>query len=217
MLTKEASSVAAISFYRADARCFLRQHDKKIMKNHISPAIRLTLALLVILSVLYPLFVAAVSRLAPGGGNGVTIMARGKVVGYANVGQKFTEDRYFNSRPSAVDYKADGSGGSNKGASNTEYLGVVEARIDTFLLHNPGVNKADIPAELVTASGSGLDPHLSPAGANVQIARIARVRNIPSTRLRQLVDEHTEGPLLGLFGPSTINILKLNIALDALK
>ena len=153
------------------------------MKNHIAPAIRLTLGLLVILSVLYPLFVAAVSRLAPGGGNGVTIMAKGgtasrRVVGYANVGQKFTEDRYFNGRPSAVDYNAAGSGGSNKGPSNADYLKDVQARIDTFLVHNPGVNKADIPAELVTASGSGLDPHLSPAGARVQIARIARARDI---------------------------------------
>ncbi len=207
----------AISLYRADARCFLRQHNKKIMRNYISPAIRLTIGLLVILSVLYPLFVAAISKLAPGGGNGVTIMANGRVVGYANVGQKFTEDRYFNSRPSAVDYNAAGSGGSNKGPSNTEYLGVVQARIDTFLVHNPGVNKADIPAELVTASGSGLDPHLSPTGASAQIARIARVRNIPVARLQQLVDEQTEGPLLGLFGPSTVNVLKLNIALDALK
>jgi K+-transporting ATPase ATPase C chain len=187
------------------------------MKNHTSPAIRLTIGLLVILSILYPLFVAAVSQLAPGGGDGVTIMARGRIVGYANVGQKFTEDRYFNSRPSEVDYNAARSGGSNKGPSNTEYLGEVEARIDTFLVHNPGVNKADIPAELVTASGSGLDPHLSPAGASVQIARVARVRNIPATRLQQLVDEQTEGPLLGLFGPSTVNILKLNVALDALK
>ncbi|WP_018619441.1 K(+)-transporting ATPase subunit C [Spirosoma luteum] len=192
------------------------------MKNHISSAIRLTFALLVILSVLYPLFVAAVSRLAPGGGDGVTIMARGgtasrRIVGYANVGQTFTEDRYFNGRPSAVGYNAAGSGGSNKGPSNTEYLNDVKARIDTFLVHNPAVKKADIPAELVTASGSGLDPHLSPAGASVQIARIARVRNIPAARLQQLVDEQTKGPLLGLFGPSTVNILTLNVALDALK
>ncbi len=189
---------------------------KKIMKNHISPVIRLTLGLLVILSVLYPMLVAAVSRLTPGGGDGVTIMAHGRVVGYANVGQKFTEDRYFNSRPSAVDYNAAGSGGSNKGPSNTEYLDVVKARIDTFQVHNPDVKKADIPAELVTASGSGLDPHLSPAGARVQVARIARVRHIPAARLRQLVDEQTEGPLLGLFGPPTVNVLKLNVALDAL-
>lgn len=216
MLTKEASSVATISLYRADARCFLRQHDKKIMKNHIAPAIRLTLALLIILGILYPLLVAAISRLAPGGGNGVTIMANGRVVGYANVGQAFTEDRYFNGRPSAVNYNAAGSGGSNKGPSNIDYLGVVQARIDTFLMHNPAVKKADIPAELVTASGSGLDPHLSPAGALVQVARIARVRNMPVAELRQLVDEHTQGPLLGLFGPPTVNVLKLNVALDAL-
>ena len=101
--------------------------------------------------------------------------------------------------------------------SNTKYLGVVQARIDTFLVHNTGVNKADIPAEPVTASGSGLDPHLSPTGASVQIVRIARVRNIPVARLNQLVDEHTKGPLLGLFGPSTVNVLRLNVALDELQ
>ncbi|ADB36138.1 K(+)-transporting ATPase subunit C [Spirosoma linguale] len=186
------------------------------MKNHISPAIRLTLVLLVILAIIYPLVIAGVARLAPGQGKGETITVNGKVVGYALVGQKFTADRYFNSRPSAVEYKADGSGGSNKGPSNPDYLKTVQTRIDTFLVHNPGVNKADIPAELVTASGSGLDPDLSPAAAKLQIARIASVRNIPAEQLNQLVNEHTKGPLLGLLGPSTVNVLRLNVALDEL-
>lgn len=187
------------------------------MKNHISPAIRLTLALLIVLSVVYPLVVAGIAKLAPGGGNGVTVSVNGKVVGYANVSQSFTEDRYFNSRPSAVAYNAAGSGGSNKGPSNSDYLKDVQARIDTFLVHNPGVNKADIPSELVTASGSGLDPDLSLAAAKIQVARLAKVRNLSAERLNQLVDEHTEGPLLGLFGPSKVNVLKLNIALDEMK
>lgn len=187
------------------------------MKTHILPAIRLTLALLVLLSVIYPLVVAGIAKLAPGGGNGVTVSANGRVVGYANVGQKFTEDRYFNSRPSAVGYNAAGSGGSNKGPSNPDYLKEVQARIDTFLVHNPGVNRAEVPAELVTASGSGLDPHLSPAAAKIQVVRIARIRGLSAERLNQLVDEQTEGPLLGLFGPSRVNVLKLNIALDGLK
>jgi K+-transporting ATPase ATPase C chain len=184
------------------------------MKTHLGPALRLTLVLLVLLSVLYPLLVAAVGKLAPGGGTGETVTVNGRVVGYARVGQKFTEDRYFNSRPSAVDYNAAGSGGSNKGPSNPDYLQTVQARIDTFLVHNPGVTKEQIPAELVTASGSGLDPDLSPAGAKIQIARIARVRGISAERLTQLVDEQTEGPLLGLFGPSKVNVLRLNVALD---
>lgn len=187
------------------------------MKTHIGPAIRLTLVMLVLLVVIYPLVVAGIARLAPGGGKGETVTVNGKVVGYKLIGQKFTEDRYFNSRPSAVEYNAAGSAGSNKGPSNPDYLKAVQARIDTFLVHNPGVNKANIPAELVTASGSGLDPNLSPAGAKIQVARIAKVRGLSAERLTQLVDEHTEGPLLGIFGPANVNVLALNVALDQLK
>ena len=186
------------------------------MKNHLSPALRLTLVLLVLLAVVYPLVVAALGKLTPGGGAGETVSANGRVVGFARVGQRFTEDRYFNSRPSAVDYNAAGSGGSNKGPSNPDYLATVQARIDTFLVHNPGVKKSELPAELVTASGSGLDPDLSPAAAKIQILRIARIRGISEEKLTQLVDTQTEGPLLGLFGPAKVNVLKLNIALDAL-
>ena len=187
------------------------------MKNHLSPALRLTLVMLVLLAVIYPLLVAGISRFAPGGGKGETVVVNGKVVGYSRIGQSFTEDRYFNSRPSAVDYNAAGSAGSNKGPGNPDYLKTVQARIDTFLVHNPGVQKADIPAELVTASGSGLDPDLSPAAAKIQVARIAKVRGISVEELNQLVDRHTEGPLLGLFGPATVNVLRLNVNLDDLK
>jgi len=187
------------------------------MNNHLSPALRLTLVLLVLLAVAYPLVVAAIGKLTPGGGAGETVSANGRVVGFANVGQKFTEDRYFNSRPSAVGYNAAGSGGSNKGPGNPDYLKTVQARIDTFLVHNPGVKKSELPAELVTASGSGLDPDLSPAAAKIQIPRIARVRGISEEKLTRLVDAQTEGPLLGLFGPAKVNVLKLNIALDALR
>ena len=187
------------------------------MKTHIGPAIRLTLIMLVLLVVIYPLVVAGIAKLAPGGGKGETVTVNGKVVGYELIGQKFTEDRYFNSRPSAVDYNAAGSAGSNKGPSNPDYLKAVQARIDTFLVHNPGVDKADIPAELVTASGSGLDPDLSPAGAKIQVVRIAKVRGVSAEQLTQLVDQQTEGPLLGIFGPAKVNVLALNVALDQLK
>lgn len=187
------------------------------MKTHIGPAIRLTLVMLVLLVVIYPLVLAGIARFAPGGGKGETVTVNGKVVGYTLIGQKFTEDRYFYSRPSAVDYNAAGSAGSNKGPSNPDYLKAVQARIDTFLVHNPGVTKANIPAELVTASGSGLDPDLSPAGAQVQVARIAKIRGLPADKLTQLVDQQTESPLLGVFGPAKVNVLALNVALDQLK
>jgi len=187
------------------------------MKKYLLPSIKLTALLIVLLAGIYPLFIAAVAKMAPGKGNGVTVQHNGKVVGFSNVGQKFTEDKYFWGRPSAVDYNAAGSGGSNKGPSNPDYLKIVEERIDTFLVHNPDVKREDIPAELVTASGSGLDPHLSPAGAYAQASRVAKVRGIPVEKVQQLVAANTKGPLFGLFGPATVNVLHLNIALDDLK
>jgi len=187
------------------------------MKRYIMPALKLTLVLVLVLAGLYPLLIAGVAKMAPGKGDGETVTFNGRVVGYANIGQKFTADKYFWSRPSAVDYNAAGSAGSNKGPSNPDYLKIVQERIDTFLAHNPGVQKDDIPAELVTASGSGLDPDLSPAAAEIQIPRIAKVRGIPEDHIKALVKEYTKGPLLGILGPSRVNVLQLNIALENLK
>src|SRR5580658_11123757 len=184
------------------------------MRKYILPSLKLTLVLIIICSVLYPLLVAVVGWLTPGQGNGVTVVYNGKVVGYANIGQRFTDDKYFWSRPSAVAYNAAGSAGSNKGPSNPDYLKDVQAHIDTFLAHNPGVRKEDIPAELVTYSGSGLDPDLSPAGAKIQVKRIAAVRHLDENKLNDLVDRYTESPLLGIFGPAKVNVLRLNVALD---
>lgn len=186
------------------------------MKN-FSISLKLTLILLVVCAGIFPLFIALIAKLAPGEGKGETITVNGKVVGYANVGQKFTDDKYFCSRPSAVDYNAAGSAGSNKGPSNPDYLKTVEDRIDTFLVHNPGITKQQIPAELVTASGSGLDPDISPASAYIQVKRIAAIRNLPEEKVKSLVDEHIDKPLLGILGPSKINVLKMNVALDAMK
>ncbi len=187
------------------------------MKTYLLPSIKITAILIVILAGIYPLAIAGIGKFTPGHGDGETITLKGRVVGYANIGQKFTKDEYFWSRPSAVDYNAAGSGGSNKGPSNPDYLKDVQKRIDDFLKRNPGVKRSDIPAELVTASGSGLDPDLSPAGAKVQVARIAHARNLSVQQVTKLVDDHTEQPLLGLFGPSKVNVLKLNVALDELK
>lgn len=170
--------------------------------------------MVVICAGLYPLLIAGIGKAAPNGGKGETVSVNGKVVGYANVGQKFTEDSYFWGRPSAVDYNAAGSAGSNKGPYNPDYLKVVQDRIDTFLVHNPGVKKSDIPADLVTASGSGLDPHISPASAYVQIKRIATVRDLPEITIQKFISDNIE---VTPFGPDKINVLKLNIELDKLK
>lgn len=154
-----------------------------------------------------------IAQISPNRGKGNTISQNGKTY-YSNIGQNFTEDKYFNSRPSAVSYNAAGSGGSNKGATNPEYLAVVQARIDTFMVHNQGVKKSNIPVELVTASGSGLDPNISVEGAKIQVKRIAKVRSISEEKLLQLIESQTEKPLFGLFGTSKINVLKLNLALE---
>ncbi len=186
------------------------------MKKEILPAIKLTAVLIILLVVVYPLVVWGMAQFTSGSGKGQTIEYKGKKY-YSNIGQKFTEDKYFWSRPSAADYNAAGSGASNKAATNQEYLAQVQARIDTFLVNNPDVKKSEIPVDLVTASGSGLDPNISVQAANIQIKRIAKIRGIAEGNLEQLVLANTEKPLFGLFGSEKVNVLKLNIALDELK
>lgn len=172
---------------------------------------------MVLLCIVYPVIVAFAGGFSAGQGGGEKISRDGRVVGYARLGQTFTAPEYFWGRPSAVGYNAAGSGGSNKGPSNTDYLQVVSDRIDTLLKYSPGLTKADIPADMVTASGSGLDPHISEQGAIIQIKRIAAYRKLDERKVAELVVQHTEGPLMGLFGPSSVNVLKLNLALDQLK
>ena len=163
------------------------------------------------------MIVAFAGGFSTGNGGGEKITRNGKVVGYARLGQNFSKPEYFWGRPSAVGYNAAGSGGSNKGASNPDYLKQVSDRIDTLLKYHPGLKRSEIPADMVTASGSGLDPNISPQGAAIQIKRVAAYRKLDEKIVAELVAKHTEGPLLGLFGPSTINVLKLNLALDEIK
>ena len=183
------------------------------MKKNLLISLKLTLVMLIICAVLYPLLIAGIGKATPGGGKGKTLSVNGRVVGYELIGQNFTEDKYFWGRPSAVDYDAAGSAGSNKGPSNPDYLKMVQDRIDTFLVHNPGVKKEEIPADLVTASGSGLDPDISPSSAYVQVKRIAAIRKLPEEKVKSLVDQHVEKPFLGL-APEKVNVLRLNVDLD---
>jgi len=186
------------------------------MKQNILPAIRLTAVCLLFFSGFYTLIILGIAQLAPNNGKGEIISSNQKKY-YANIGQNFKADNYFWSRPSAVDYNAAGAGGSNKGPSDPDYLKTVQDRIDNFIKHNPGIAKSEIPSDLVTASGSGLDPNISVEAAEVQVKRIAKIRNYDEQQIRKLITEYTEKPLLDLFGTEKINVLKLNIALSNLK
>lgn len=187
------------------------------MKKYIMQSLRLTLVLIVLLCVLYPLGIALAGKFSNGKGGGQKIVKNGKTVGYALLGQSFSRPEYFWGRPSAVGYNAAGSAGSNKGPSNEDYLKEVSSRIDTLLKYNPTVKRSDIPSDIVTASGSGLDPDISEQGAIIQIKRIAAIRKVDERKIAELVVKYTDGPLLGLFGPTSVNVLKLNLALDELK
>ena len=184
------------------------------MKQHIIPALRLTVVCILFFCGLYSLLILGIAQASPGKGEGQTVESNGRTVGYILEGQNFTSDQYFWSRPSAVGYNAAGSGGSNKGTTNPDYLKDVTSRIDSFLVHNKTVNKKDIPSELVTASGSGLDPDISREAASVQIARMAKTRGMSEDAVQAIVDKHIDHPLLGFMGTEKINVLSLNIDLD---
>ena len=181
-------------------------------------SIRITLAMCLLLGVGYVLVLRGVSAVAaPGGGQAETLTFDGRTVGAANVGQQFTDTRYFWGRPSAVDYNGGGSGGSNKAATNPEYLAEVERRVQDFLAAHPYLTREEVPSEMVTASGSGLDPDISPRGAQVQVRRVAEARGLDAAAVRHLVDSLTQRPWLGLFGTEKVNVLRLNIALETMQ
>lgn len=187
------------------------------MKN-LMKSVRITLAFCALFSVSYILVLWIFAQFAAPGerGNAETVTLNGKVVGAANVGQVFTKDVFFWGRPSCAGSGYDGTSaaGSNKGATNEEYLKVVEARIDTFLIHHPYLKREDVPAEMVTASASGLDPDITPECAYVQVRRVAEARGMSEADVKAIVDKMVEKPLWGIFGPAKINVLKLNVALE---
>lgn len=183
------------------------------MKNLFS-IIKLTVFTLILFAVIYPLAIYGIAQIAPNQGKGETISVNGKVVGYQKIGQKFDKSNYFWGRPSAVDYNAAGSAGSNKGPSNADYLALVQKRIDTLLLVHPYLKKSDIPADMVTASGSGLDPNVSSQGALIQVKRIAKERKLDEAKVKSLVKSKINSAVVG---PETVNVLELNVALDELR
>lgn len=186
------------------------------MKN-LWISIKITLIMCVVLTVGYILVLrVAAAAVSPNDGEAELVYnADGKVVGAANVGQNFSDIKYFWGRPSAVDYNGGGSGGSNKGTSNPEYLAELETRINTFLAAHPYLSRADVPSEIVTASGSGLDPDISPRSAEVQARRVAEARGLSEATVMNIIESTTQEPWLGLFGTPKVNVLKLNVALDA--
>ena len=187
------------------------------MKNLVK-SVRITLVFCVFFSVAYIFVLWIFAQFAaPGkGGNAETVTLNGKVVGVANVGQLFTKDIYFWGRPSCAGDSYDGSSssGSNKGPTNEAYLKEVAVRVDSFLVHHPYLKREQVPAEMVTASASGLDPNITPQCAYVQIQRVAQARQMKPEVVKEIVDRMIERPLLGFLGPEKINVLKLNVALE---
>jgi potassium-transporting ATPase KdpC subunit len=187
------------------------------MKSLIRPAITVFVALTVITGVAYPLVVTGIAQgVFPDQANGSLVTKDGKVVGSSLIGQNFSDPKYFWGRPSATSpmaYNGAGSSGSNQGPLNPALIDAVKSRVEALRNADPG-NKQPVPVDLVTASASGLDPHISTAAADYQAARVARVRGLSPAVVQALVAQHAEGRLFGLLGEARVNVLELNLALD---
>ncbi|MGG3508977.1 potassium-transporting ATPase subunit KdpC [Paenibacillus lautus] len=181
-------------------------------------AVRTSLVFIVLCGVLYPLVTTGAAQLLmpkQAGGSLVT-NSGGKVVGSELIGQNFTEPQYFHGRVSSIEYNGAGSGSNNYAPSNPDLIERTKASIESWKENNPDVPASKVPIDLVTNSGSGLDPHISPQAADIQIPRISKLTGIAEAELDQLVKEHTEGRDLGVFGEPRVNVLKLNLALAEL-
>lgn len=184
--------------------------------REIKRALVFTLATMVLLGAGYPALVWAIGRIAfPAQAEGSLIRrGDGSIAGSRLIAQKFTKPGYFQSRPSGVDFNAASAGGTNYGPSNPDHLKAVKERLDAIAALE-GAAPARVPSEMVTASGSGLDPHIPPAAADLQAARVAAARGVPVERVQALIRDHTEPPTLRFFGRPRVNVLELNLALDA--
>jgi K+-transporting ATPase ATPase C chain len=185
------------------------------MSKEFSRAALFTVVTMLLCGGIYPLLMWGIGQtLFAERANGSLIRrADGTVIGSRLVAQPFTRAEYFFARPSAVDYNAASTGGSNFGPSNPEHLAAVEERLNE-VMKREGIDASQVPADLVTASGAGLDPHISPAAAAIQASRVAAARGVAAERVRQLIDEHTDPPTFGFLGRPRVNVLELNLALD---
>ncbi len=190
------------------------------MWRHLRPAIMMTIVLTVVTGLAYPIVMTGIAQvLFPSQANGSLIYKDGKPVGSRLIGQPFDDPKYFWSRPSATTPFPDNSGssgGSNLGPTNPDLQKAVQGRIDALKAADPG-NTAPIPVDLVTASGSGLDPDISPAAAMYQVRRVAKARNLSEEVVRGLVEAHTAGRQFRFLGEPRVNVLELNLALDQAK
>ncbi|SFL38124.1 K+-transporting ATPase ATPase C chain [Paenibacillus sp. 1_12] len=179
--------------------------------------IRVSFVFVVLCGIVYPLVCTGIAQLLmPANANGSMIYnSKGQIVGSELIGQKFANPKYFQGRVSSIDYKADASGSNNYAASNPEMLKRTQESIEDWKTNNPDVPVSQLPVDLITNSGSGLDPHISPQSALVQVPRISKLNGIPEAKLQQLVEQTTEGRDLGLFGEPRVNVLKLNLTLNA--
>jgi K+-transporting ATPase ATPase C chain len=183
------------------------------MKKNLITAVLMTIATTILLGVIYPLVVTGLARVIfPGKANGQLIESNGKVIGSRILGQAFTGDGYFHSRPSAVSYDPTNSNGSQLGPTNQKLIDRVTGDVAALNAENPGT---PIPVDMVTTSASGLDPEITPAAAAFQIRRVATARRAPESDISRLVEEHTVGRTFGLLGEPRVNVLELNLALDA--
>jgi K+-transporting ATPase ATPase C chain len=187
------------------------------MLSQLRPAVMVLVLLTLVTGVAYPLLVTGIAQVVfPVQAQGSLVVKDGKVVGSALIGQPFDDPKYFWSRPSATSPFADNAGassGSNLSPTNPDLIKAVQGRVDALRAADPG-NTSPVPVDLVTASGSGLDPHISPAAALYQVSRVARARKLDPAAVRQLVGQHTEGRTLGFLGEPRVNVLALNLALD---
>jgi potassium-transporting ATPase KdpC subunit len=187
------------------------------MSAHLRPALVSLILLSVVTGLAYPALVTAIAQVVfPRQANGSLIVKDGKAVGSALIGQPFDDPKYFWGRPSATSpfpYNAGASSGSNLGPTNPALTKAVQERVDALRAADPG-NTAPVPVDLATASGSGLDPHISPAAALYQVGRVAKARKLDDAAVRRLVEQHTEGRQLGFLGEPRVNVLALNLALD---